>query len=253
MFERPHHQKIAKLLGMLDGGFLLEAKCYFGGGTAIALSLDEYLESVDVEFLCSSQEGYRHLRSTATQQSLGRIVGGDAIYSRDVRTDRYAIRVFLEIDEVPVRFKIVREGHLSLQGALDPALGVPVLSRTDLFATKLLANADRFLDDAAYGRDIIDLAMMSSRWGPLPDAAFAKARQAYGSAVDAAFEKAARRMSDPRRLSACMERLGIGAGLAGEIRAAFADIVPGSVESDTLPSDGEAGDGEADGPGHGPK
>jgi hypothetical protein len=169
----------------------------FRGDTAIALSLGEYRESVDVGFLCSSQVGYRLLRSTVTHQSLVRIVGGDAIYSRDVRTDRYAIRVFLEIDGVPVRFEIVREGHLSLVGALDPALGVPVLSRTDLFATKLLANADSFLDEAAYGRDIIDLAMMSSRWGPIPDAAFAKARQAYGSGVDAALEKAARRCPTP--------------------------------------------------------
>ncbi|WP_158641762.1 hypothetical protein [Candidatus Glomeribacter gigasporarum] len=32
---------------------LQEAQCSFGGGAAIALSLDEYRESADVDFLCA--------------------------------------------------------------------------------------------------------------------------------------------------------------------------------------------------------
>jgi hypothetical protein len=53
MFERPRHQKIAKLLRSMDADLLTHAKCYFGGGTAIALKLGEYRESVDVNFLRS--------------------------------------------------------------------------------------------------------------------------------------------------------------------------------------------------------
>jgi hypothetical protein len=63
MYERPHHRRIAALLGALDATKLAEWECFFGGGTAITLALGEYRESVDVDFLCASTEGYRQLRA----------------------------------------------------------------------------------------------------------------------------------------------------------------------------------------------
>jgi hypothetical protein len=36
-FERPHHQRISKVLQALNGPLLKEHECYFAGGTAIAL------------------------------------------------------------------------------------------------------------------------------------------------------------------------------------------------------------------------
>ena len=57
MFERDHHNRIQLLLSALDAGFLTENECYFGGGTAIVLALNEYRESVDIGFLCASQAG----------------------------------------------------------------------------------------------------------------------------------------------------------------------------------------------------
>lgn len=45
--------------------------------------------------------------------------------------------------------------------------------REDLFAEKLLANADRSADRAMYSRDAIDLGMMIAAWGPPPGAALA--------------------------------------------------------------------------------
>ena len=41
--------------------------------------------------------------------------------------------------------------------------GVPSLTPLDLAASKLLANADRWLDDGVFSRDLIDLAMMAPR------------------------------------------------------------------------------------------
>lgn len=61
-FNRPHHRRIASFLSSLDADFLAGCGCYFGGGTAIVLLLNEYRESVDVDFLCSSTAGYRTLR-----------------------------------------------------------------------------------------------------------------------------------------------------------------------------------------------
>lgn len=44
-FAREHHTAILKALRALDGDYLMETKCYFGGGTAIVLELGEYRES----------------------------------------------------------------------------------------------------------------------------------------------------------------------------------------------------------------
>lgn len=63
MFERPHHQRIHEVLLALDAPLLREHRCYFGGGTAIALTLGEYRESVDMDFLVSDLDGYRALRA----------------------------------------------------------------------------------------------------------------------------------------------------------------------------------------------
>ncbi|GBU15177.1 hypothetical protein AwPolaro_05550 [Polaromonas sp.] len=38
MFERPHHQRIDKLLHSFNSELLQEAECFFGGGTAIVVS-----------------------------------------------------------------------------------------------------------------------------------------------------------------------------------------------------------------------
>lgn len=53
LFERLHHQRIAHVLGALNGPLLRANNCLFGGGTAIALRYGEYRESVDIDFLVS--------------------------------------------------------------------------------------------------------------------------------------------------------------------------------------------------------
>lgn len=66
MFERPHHQRIAHVLGALDGDALRRLGCLFGGGTCIALRCGEYRESVDIDFLVSDPAGFRELRQLLT-------------------------------------------------------------------------------------------------------------------------------------------------------------------------------------------
>ena len=72
-FQRPHHRANGNLLARLDAAFLDDAQCYFGGGTRIALALGEYRESRDVDFLCATRAGFKKLRETITQESLGAI------------------------------------------------------------------------------------------------------------------------------------------------------------------------------------
>ncbi|HEX7817479.1 nucleotidyl transferase AbiEii/AbiGii toxin family protein [Dyella sp.] len=71
MFERAHHQRIAHVLQALDGELLRRSKCYFAGGTAIALQCGEYRESVDVDFLCADPGGYRLVREAIALPTLG--------------------------------------------------------------------------------------------------------------------------------------------------------------------------------------
>lgn len=72
-FERPRHELVNVVLNSLNSQFLSECMCYFGGGTRIVLELDEYRESLDIEFLCADKKGYRALRSTIAHNSLGAI------------------------------------------------------------------------------------------------------------------------------------------------------------------------------------
>lgn len=221
MYKRDHHNRIQALLSCLDTGFLSRNRCYFGGGTAIVLELGEYRESVDIDFLCASVDGYRELRNTIDNLSLGEILAQPVELAREVRADRYGIRTFLKIDGVPVKFEIVSEGRIEIDGAINPATGVPTLARTDMYAEKLLANADRYRDKAVASRDIIDLAMMIGHWGPVPEAAWSKVRKAYGTSADRAFAEAVALVGNRDYLEQCLERMHMALELADQIPAAL--------------------------------
>lgn len=62
MFKRAHHDRIARLLCRMNARLLDNAGCFFAGGTAIVMSLDEYRESVDIDFVVSSRAGYAAIR-----------------------------------------------------------------------------------------------------------------------------------------------------------------------------------------------
>ena len=207
MFERPRHQKIAKLLRSMDADLLTHAKCYFGGGTAIALKLGEYRESIDVDFLCSDSDGYRLLRNAITPPTLGVVLRSPIKHLRDVRTQRDKISTYLEIEAVPIRVEFVLEGRISISGALDPHLGVPVLDRVDMYAEKLLANADRALDRSQMSRDLIDLAMMIKAWGPIPAAALEKAEAAYGRSIRDYFSRGLALLREDDHRKKCLEAM----------------------------------------------
>ena len=182
--RRPWHRLVWRVLETLNGPLLAEAKCYFGGGTRIAMELDEFRESVDVDFLCADRDGYRTLRNTVTERSLGDIVSGDYALMRDVRADMYGIRTFLRVDDQPIKLEIIAEGRVSLAGDAAGRFPVAVLDRTSCIAEKLLAHADRGRDDSTHARDLVDLAFMAARWAPEHAAsAMTIAEAAYGAVV----------------------------------------------------------------------
>lgn len=188
-FQRLHHRRIAQVLAGLNAALLREHRCYFGGGTAIALRFGEYRESVDIDFLVSDLDSYRGLRQVLTGPlgwaALNRETAKPDIRSREVRADQYGIRTVVQAEaQIPIKFEIVFEARIALEipGARDDVCGVASLTPLDMAATKLLANSDRWADDAVFSRDLIDLAMMQPAL-PLLRAAVKKAHQAYGGAV----------------------------------------------------------------------
>lgn len=217
MFERAHHQRIARILQAFDADMLQQAQCFFAGGTAIVMALGEYRESRDIDFLCASVEGYRLLRNTINQHSLGALLKTPLTYRREVRADRYGIRTFVDVDGVAIKLEIISEGRIAIDGVLDSALNVPVLARSDLYAEKLLANADRGLDRSTTSRDIIDLAMMIRHWGAIPETAWRKAKGAYGKHVEQAFEASCQMVNDRQWLNQCLQRMQMNPQLGDEI------------------------------------
>ena len=203
MFDRQHHRRIEGFLKSLDPKLFARANCYFGGGTAIILSLGDYREAADVNFMCSSTDGYRFLRDTL----LEKIMDVPLELNHEFRADRNGTRAFIKIDGCIVKFEIVKEGRVELVGDMDPVSGVPTLSRDDMYAEKLLANADRGFDPFSLSRDVIDLAMMIAHWGPIPEQSWLKARGAYGFSIDTSYSRAIDMVSNPRHLKRCLKEL----------------------------------------------
>lgn len=129
--------------------------------------------------------------------------------SRELRADQYGIRTALRVDGHDIKFEMLLEGRIELAppGAGDLVCGVATLTPTDMLATKLLANADRWADDGAFSRDLIDLAMMAPTL-PLLREAITKAEQAYGAAVLADLAKAIKQLKTRHgRLERCMQAM----------------------------------------------
>ncbi|MCW5622905.1 MAG: nucleotidyl transferase AbiEii/AbiGii toxin family protein [Burkholderiales bacterium] len=142
---------------MLDTKKLKDLRCYFGGGTAVALLLDEFRESVDVDFMCSDRTSYRNLRSLIFEKDIDGLFRVPIRKRRDTRADIDGVRNFVDIDDSPVKFEIMREARIELDDSFQVISGVASLSTADLFAEKLLANADRGTDMST-----------NQRWGHPP-------------------------------------------------------------------------------------
>ena len=219
MFERPHHRDVALVLQSLDAPALSQRRCYFGGGTAMALRYGEYRESVDIDFVVSGLPGFRDLRQmlgNARGLPLAR-AGIEVELAREIRADQYGIRTFVRSGESTIKFEIVLEAGIELEAPddRDRVCGIQTLAPVDLAAEKFLANADRWADDSVHSRDLIDLAMMHAD-RRLLERACQKAEKPYGASVRKSVSQAVDGLTNRRgRLEDCMTALRV----AGVTRA----------------------------------
>lgn len=209
-FRRPHHRTIARILRALNAELLSQAACFFGGGTQLAMMFGEYRESRDIDFLCSSRAGFRLLREEMSERSIGRVLGRPLSLAREVRADRDGIRTFLAVDDLKIKFEILLEARIDLAGAVDANLPVPVLATEHAIAEKLLANADRGLDDSALSRDLIDLAFVAVHVDKHKlQTGLVIAEQAYGSAVRRLLKLSLDSFQNRARANTCIEALAV--------------------------------------------
>ena len=195
MYRRKHHQLIASCLGNFNREYLADHGVLFGGGTRIALELDEYRESVDIDFLCADKAAFLAVRQQVTNTSLGDLVTAPFSLGREIRFDRYGVRTFLNVDGINIKLEFVAFDNYQLKAGTDLSLfPVPYIDRTSCFVTKLLANADR-LGSKPY-KDIFDLVVMFGAWGDIPVAAFSEAYSHYGkNVVNQSLQEALTRLS----------------------------------------------------------
>jgi hypothetical protein len=181
--RRLEHNAVASALKAMDHDLLMAYKCWFGGGTEIVLDAGEYRPSTDLDFFCSDADGNREMRTRAMSSSVSGIFGEGVQERRAFKADRYGIRGVVTSHRMDLRFEVVREARICLEGRPDQALGVPRLAHADRIAEKLLANADRCRVERSAYRDAIDLGMQALHRGPFPEIALAKAERAYGDDV----------------------------------------------------------------------
>lgn len=226
-FRRPHHRAIARALKSFDAELFAKAECYFGGGTAIALTCNEFRESVYIDFLCASTEGYRALTTAVWENGLsGLFLPEPALQAgiqelRELRRQRDKMTAIIGVEAegevVATKLEIVREARIDLTGAMHPGLGIPTLDLDCMYAEKLLANTDRGNDRATMSRDIIDLSVLQLHHGLIPDAAWAAVDEAYGKPAREAYAASVARIRDRSWLLACAEKMSIEHDLVEEI------------------------------------
>lgn len=219
MFKRAHHDRIARLLCRMNARLLDNAGCFFAGGTAIVMSLDEYRESVDIDFVVSSRAGYAAIRDAVATQGLAGLMPDPVALEGNIRMDRDKIQMWLDPEagkQLPIKLEIVLESRIDVAGEASP-WRVPILTHADMYAEKLLANADRWGDKSSASRDVLDLAAMIGHWGDIPEEAWEKTAAVYGNSVYSAFGKAVIRVGDAGYLQRCMTDMQFDVGASGLI------------------------------------
>lgn len=195
MFERESHRVVLEVLGLLRADVLRQSRFLFGGGTRIVLDLGEYRESKDIDFLCSDPQGYADLRFEASRHGYPALFTAEGLerlqFPREMRIDQYGIRFTGVLGATALRIELIREARIELDPGTRPAWSpVDCLTIPDCYAEKLLANSDRWADRQVLSRDLIDLAALRARWGPVPESARQKVETAYKSAPTEDLRKA---------------------------------------------------------------
>lgn len=204
-------ERFLRALAALDPAVVRSLECWLGGGIAVVLRCGDYRVSRDIDLLCSAADGYRELRGLVRSGGVGALLRHPLPLVREPRVDQYGVRFAVDVDGEAVKIEVINEGNVRFDpGITSKEAPVDRLTDGDLVATKLLANDDRFLDDATRSRDVLDLIMLEHVLGELPAASFVKAERAYGDTIRSSWDRARARLRDrPDHLERCLRELSV--------------------------------------------
>jgi hypothetical protein len=181
-YRLDRHRIISSALKNFNSEFLSENDIIFGGGTRIALEINEYRESVDIDFLCPNKNSYRSIREQVSNKSLGSLVKKDFEYIREIRPDKYGVRTVIKHENLKIKLEFISFDDYKLTWLSDKSVfPVPYLDYISCYYTKLLANSDRKLEFPY--KDIFDLLAMRKEWGVIPKDAINLASDHYSKRV----------------------------------------------------------------------
>jgi hypothetical protein len=153
MYYKQKHNDMATILEKMDNkDVLVEHKVFFAGGTSIALLHNEVRESVDLDFM-ANEKGYSTIRRLVWEHGLEYFFPD--VY-KEARIDRYGIRGKTRNG---IKIEIIANANISLSGSIC-RFGFPALDLRCLFAEKILANSERYMDTADLYKDIIDIGIL---------------------------------------------------------------------------------------------
>jgi hypothetical protein len=178
--QREHHNIIQNILDCFDEEFLEKNNILFGGGTRISLELNEYRESIDIDFLCSTNDSYKAVREQSTNISLGNLLKHPVEFAKEIRLNRDAVRTVIKQGDHNVKLEFVNCNGYNLTKQNISPFNVPMIDHDGCFITKLLAHSDRKYSPDR--KDLFDILMMTKQWGGIGDEVWASCERIYGKA-----------------------------------------------------------------------
>ena len=179
-FTRDFHNSIFDVLGCFDAEYFNEHNILFGGGTRIVLEVNEYRQSIDIDFLCPTTESYRAVRSVVTSNDFGPLTSIPLSLKREIVADRYGVRAAVEHGTYTIKVEFVAMDGYRLGKAKLKDIKLPVIDQAGCYSTKLLALTDRYGEPSK--KDLLDLLAMRLYWGPIPQESWLEAERHYGQA-----------------------------------------------------------------------
>jgi hypothetical protein len=181
IFKIDHHNHILTIINNLKTEVFEKSFAYFGGGTLITLTNQEYRKSNDIDFICSvGLLGYKQLRTLIFEQGYQGLFSDLSLISLGRSTmDQYGIRLLITLNNFFIKMEIIAEARFCVgEPQYFSWSSIPCLNYNDCCTAKLLANADRYMDDSVQSRDLIDLAILRLQ-GKFSSVAIERAENAY--------------------------------------------------------------------------
>ena len=116
MDKEKQYRAVSSILTLLNAKLLQDCRAYLGGGVLNNLEMPYYRYSADIDFICSSTEGYRQLRRELRPDpnALFDSLPPQIKLTQTPSIDRYGIRFPILVEDIAIKFEIILKTELIL-------------------------------------------------------------------------------------------------------------------------------------------